>query len=79
MSTLRARLAQWLGYGPCLRPHLPDDPQLALAKAITAEMNVRFAGVSGDYKRREALRMLLNIHPHARERDLNLLIELALQ
>lgn len=78
-------LAQWGGWReaaptpPCALAHLPNDDQVELVRALLADIRERFMDVSGDYKRREALRVLLNIRPQAKERDLNLLIELALQ
>lgn len=74
-----ARLGGWTPTPACTQPHLPDDEQLALAKAIVADIAARFGDAPGGIKAREALRVLLNLRPEARTRDLNLLIELALQ
>lgn len=72
-------LATWGGWRPCALPHLPGDPLLESARALVADVDTRFAGTSGDFKRREALRVLMNQQPTAPTRDLSLLIELALQ
>lgn len=48
------------------------------ARLITAQAE-SMKGVSGEYKRREVLRSLMNRHPEAKERDLNLAIELVLK
>lgn len=63
----------------CQRPHVPDEAEVAHARVVVADVQQRFADTSGEYRRREALRVLLNHYPQARERDLNLLIEVALQ
>ena len=64
---------------PCTLPHLPADEQVELARRIVQDIAIRFPEAPGPVKAREALRVLLNLRPDARERDLNLLIELALQ
>jgi hypothetical protein len=89
MMTIRLWLVQvglWLaglgGWTPtpaCTQPHLPSDEQVAMVKTIVADVAARFTDHSGAFKAREALRVLLNLRPEAKTRDLNLLIELALQ
>ncbi len=74
-----ARVAGWVQPPPCSRPHLPDDSQVELARQIVQDINARFEHSPGPVKAREALRCLMNIRPEASVRDLNLLIELALQ
>jgi hypothetical protein len=67
------------GWRPCGLPHVPSDSQIDLVRLIVQDIEDRFPSTSGQVKAREALRVLLNLRPQARERDLNLLIELALQ
>jgi len=57
----------------------PDDAQIALTRQIVADIEQRFPEAPGPVKAREALRVLLNLRPAAKVKDLNLLIELALQ
>lgn len=73
-----ARLGGWTPMAPCLRPHLPDDSQVDLAKQIVQDVEASFGSSPGPVKAREALRVLMNLRPEASVRDLNLLIELAL-
>ena len=75
------RIACWGGWRPavCIRPHLPVDSQVDLVREIVADIDQRFPHMPGPLKAREALRVLLNVRPDARVKDLNLLIELALQ
>lgn len=73
-----ARRGGWTPIAPCLRPHLPDDSQVDLAKQIVQDVEARFGPSPGPVKAREALRVLMNLRPEASARDLNLLIELAL-
>ena len=83
LKTLLITLGLWLarrgGWTPCALPHLPSDEHVALAKAIVADVQQRFGQAPGEFRRREALRVLLNLQPEAATRDLNLLIELALR
>lgn len=75
-----ARICGWTAEPPlCPRPHLPDDPHVELARTAVQEVARCHSEAPGPVKAREALRMLQNQLPHARTRDLNLLIELALQ
>ena len=84
MTWLRLRLIRgliWLATRlgwQCAQPHLPSDSHLALAIQVCVQVEERFPEAPSEVKRREALRMLLNLLPGARGRDLNLLIELAL-
>lgn len=75
------RLARIAGWTPpiCARPHLPDGTQVELARAAIREVARCHPLEPGPVKARDALRMLQNQIPDARTRDLNLLIELALQ
>ena len=89
MKTLMVRVGLWLALRggwrpapptpPCTRAHLPDDHQVELAKRIVADIAERYPSADGGQRRRSALLALMNIRPEARERDLNLLIELGLQ
>lgn len=83
MKNLLIRCGLWLaklgGWAPCALPHLPSDDQVELAAKICADVQQRFTEAPGEYKRREALRVLMNLRPEAATKDLNLLIELALQ
>lgn len=76
------RVGLWIarqgGWRPCAAPHLPDDAQIALARHIVQDVEMRFGASPGPVKAREALRCLLNLRPAAKVSDLNLLIELAL-
>jgi hypothetical protein len=77
------RFGLWLaglgGWTPCARPHFPDDSQIDLARQVVRDVAERFADTPGAFRHREAQRVLLNMRPGASTRDLNLLIELALQ
>lgn len=73
-----ARLGGWQPEPACALPHLPSDALLDVAKAVVANVEKLMPDAPSEVKRREALRSLLNVAPAA-ERDLNLLIELALQ
>jgi hypothetical protein len=53
-----------------------SDELMQSAKLITAQ--VEMMGGSGEYRRAQALRALMNRHPEARERECALAIELAL-
>lgn len=83
MKSLLIRMGLWLarlgGWRPCALPHLPEDSQVDLARQIVRDVEQRFADAPGAFKAREALRVLLNLRPEAKTKDLNLLIELALQ
>lgn len=74
-------LAQWGGWvvPVCTLPHSPTHDRIAHAQRLVADVEQRFGRSPGEFKRREALRVLLNQFPQATERELNLLIELALQ
>jgi hypothetical protein len=72
-----ARKAGW-SESPCSLEHLPSPDLLNHVKMVVADVETRFSQTSGDYKRREALRVLLNQF-NKPTRDLNLLIELALR
>jgi hypothetical protein len=83
MKRLLVRFGLWVaslgGWTPCRRPHLPADDQVEMARAIVRDIQQRFPDTPGPVKAREALRVLLNLRQGASSRDLNLLIELALQ
>lgn len=74
-------LAQLGGYAApvCAKPHLPEEDDIDAARRIVADVEMRFPTWPGPLKSREALRALLNVYPTSATRDLNLLIELALQ
>lgn len=72
-----ARLGGWTPPGPCTRAHVPeplDDVQF-----VVNEVEAKLQGQPGEIKRREALRMLLNVQPGKSIKDLNFMIEQALQ
>jgi len=73
-----ARCAGWEDYTDVLVRHLPPADLLEAAIRITAQL-ARRPGASGEFKRHEALRALLNMFPDARERDCALAIELAIR
>lgn len=81
LLALVIRFGLWLarksGWTPI--PTMPPPAMVEVAKSIVANVEARFPHESGLYKQREALRVLMNVHPQARTRDLALLIELALQ
>ena len=74
-----ARLGGWQET-VCKRAHLPDDnPELVDdVRLCTEHVQLKFPNAPGEFKRREALRMLLNRHPALTERELNFTIELVL-
>lgn len=72
-----AKLGGWVE-PVCEKSHLPSPELLNHAKMVVAEVETKFGEASGEYKRREALRVLLNQFNEP-TRDLNLLIELALR
>ena len=61
---------------PC---SLPPADQVALAVDICRDVAARFADASGEARRREAQRVLMNCLPGLAARDRNLLLELGLQ
>lgn len=63
----------------CTRSHVPDIDILTDARKVVAHVGAQFPGTSGEYKRAQALRMLLNRNPEARERDCAFAIELAVR
>ncbi len=67
-----ARLGGWNEFTHGLDPAILDSAKLMTTQAETM-------GGSGEYRRREALRAMMNRHPKAPERDLALAIELALR
>jgi hypothetical protein len=70
--------ATFLGWTPpaCTKPHF-ESP--FLADAVLGVEQVSSRNESGDFLRREVLLFLINRHPEAKERDLNLAIEMAVQ
>lgn len=60
----------------CAQPHA-DHPLLDDAKIVAEHVDGQFPGTSGEYRRAQGLRMLMNRHPEARERDCALALELA--
>jgi hypothetical protein len=74
-----AGLGGWTPTPPCALSHLPVDEEVELARQIVADVERRFSTAPGAFKAREARRVLLNLRPDAATKDLNLLIELALQ
>lgn len=75
-------IAQMAGWTPPLLSapsHLLAGPQVELAVSVVLEVQRAMGEAPGPVKAREALRMLLNAFPQAKTRDLNFLMELALQ
>jgi len=68
-----ARLAGWRPI-PLVAPGL-----LVSARMFVEHIEKGFAGQSGEFKRAQALRALLNRHPEAKECDAALAIELAVR
>lgn len=68
-----ARLGGWTPYNAGLSNELIESAKLMIAQAG------HIAEVSGEYKRREVLRSLINRHPDIPERKLNLAIEQVLE
>jgi hypothetical protein len=60
---------------------IPDTTELdKFAKDFVAQLNEdRFKGTSGEYKRSQVMRMLMNHFPDTRERDLAWAIENAVR
>lgn len=73
-----ARVCGWTP-PPRALPLLLDGSQVDLARAAVREVARCHPDTPGPLKAREAQRMLLNTLPSRRVRDLNFLIELALQ
>lgn len=65
--------------GTCPRVHLDETVILEDARWAIRDVDGRHRDTSGEFRRRETLRMLLNRHPAARERDLAFAIEAAIQ
>lgn len=61
----------------CPRGHLPVTPLREEARAVVGHVEDLFPGTSGEYRRAQALRMMMNRNPAARERECALAIELA--
>ena len=69
-------LLHWVGVELVALPYLPPEIK-ASAKELIAQMDNAIG--SGEFKRAQVLRALLNRHPELRERDCALVIELALR
>ena len=67
-------LLKWLGYSP----HGLPLEILAAARQATAEAERKGGAKSGEAKRAQALRMLMNLVPNATQREIALAIELCL-
>lgn len=63
----------------CRRTHVQDGSTLQEARTVVTHVQDKFPGTSGEYRRAQALRMLLNRNPEMRERDAALSIELAVR
>lgn len=86
MKQLMVRFGLWLaqrgGWTPevCSRVHADTDSELfKSACKFRDQIENSFAGASGEFKRNQALRAMLNSHPQASERDCALAIELAVR
>ena len=72
-----ARLGGWEPPAPVPFGHsetLGLDPALIASTHLMTEQTGKMGG-SGEYRRREALRALMNRHPEAKERDIAFAIE----
>lgn len=56
-----------------------NDEILVSARMLVAHVEKNFAGHSGEFKRSQVLRALMNRHPGVAERDLSLHIEAAVR
>lgn len=81
LVTLGLGMARAGGWTPpeCPRRHLPDDAALEVVRKVVIAVDQRLPRSSGPIKSREALRTLMNMEPGVPTRDLNFLIELAVQ
>lgn len=68
-------LLRWLNYSP----YEIDEGVLRCAKIATAMAEKKARGQSGQGKRAQALRMLMNLCPHEKERDLDFAIDICLR
>lgn len=69
-------LLRWMGIELVALPYLSPEIKTS-AKELIAQMDNAVG--SGEFKRAQVLRALLNRHPELRERDCALAIELALR
>lgn len=63
----------------CTRTHVQESHLLMEARTVVAHIQAQFPTTSGEYRRAQALRVMLNRNPEARERDAALAIELAVR
>ncbi len=71
-----ARMGGWVP----LRADEMASPELAAsARMFVAHVQRGFTGQSGEFKRSQVLRAMMNRHPEATERDIALAIELAVR
>ena len=71
-----ARLGGWV---PLRLEDLASAELAASARMFVEHVQRGFAGQSGEFRRSQALRALMNRHPEATERDCALVIELAVR
>jgi len=71
VMTQRVPIGLWLA-------KIPPSDEVESARMIVEDVEKRFGTWSGPLKAREAQRSLLNVFPQATTKQLNLLIELAL-
>lgn len=76
LSRLGLRLAERSGWRA---DNQVDDDLFGDAIRVVRMVERSFPEASGEFRRRDALRVLLNRFPAARERDLALAIEMAVQ
>jgi hypothetical protein len=74
LSNLLLTLVKWLGYSP----YGLSFSILAAARQATAEAERKGGEKSGEAKRAQALRMMMNLVPEASHREIGLAIELCL-
>ena len=85
MSTILIKVGLWIARlggwrpAPAARVQAPAPALLENARFFVAHVDEKFPRESGEFKRGQALRVLLNKHPEARERDCAWAIEHAIQ
>jgi hypothetical protein len=83
MKKLLIRLAFWILARYHLKPLFPSripifDKQVATARALIAEQEIKHPDASGEYKRHMVYARLIKVYPRVRKRYLALAIETAI-
>lgn len=77
MKELLLKLAYWILKKYNIRYFLmPSGEVLEVVKAVAESAHQKFSDASGEYKRNQVLRSVMNILPNAKEREINLAIEM---